>query len=322
MNKFDNDFQREMEAHLLRFKIAKQYLPSNSKKAWLYNDIADNLFPPIRHGFLQYIYDEAIPLHDFINHVRSSQAYCINTFYPVLTQNPDALLALLSKKIKRTLKSLTRFQFEYTPDTNVLGEWKSDLNKPEEYVTAVDLRLDMEDNNGKKVVFLIEVKFTESSFSHCGGYNSGGNTGETRAACSNGLDILKDYNLCYLHGSNGRGKLKRKYFKFFEPMTDYFKDSAFSGECPFIELHQCLRNHALVRHLISTGVDAYFVLLYHEKNKYILEQWHKYKTLLHPERSSNLFEICGEEIVEHSKLETLQSYYKDRYNLSNIEKES
>ena len=45
-SKFNNDFQKLMEAHLIRFKETKQYLPSRSKKAWLYSDLADNLYPP------------------------------------------------------------------------------------------------------------------------------------------------------------------------------------------------------------------------------------------------------------------------------------
>ncbi len=84
--KFDNEFQMLMEDKLINFKECRQYLPSKSKKSWMYADFSENLFPPIRHGFMQYIYDYAIPLHDYINHVRSSQAYCINTFFIYYTK--------------------------------------------------------------------------------------------------------------------------------------------------------------------------------------------------------------------------------------------
>lgn len=316
MNKFDNDFQKDMEGHLLDFKVNRQYLPSNSKKAWLYNDVSDNLFPPIRHGFLQYIYDEAMPLHDFVNHVRSSQAYCINTLYPVLTQNPTALLNLLGGKVKKNLKRVTRFVFEYSPETNVLGEWKSDTNRPEEYVTAVDLKIDTEDNVGKRIIFLIEVKFTESSFTSCGGFNSGGNTAETRVACLNGKELLKDFNQCYLQGSNGKGKLRRTYFSRFDPLSSNFSEISFSGDCPFIQSHQCLRNHALVRYHRSVGDECYFVLLHHEKNDSIVQEWKKYVGLLQPNTRSELFTLTGKEVIDGSDMDTLKAYYRDRYTIT------
>lgn len=318
MNKFDNEFQKEMEHHLLKFKVETQYLPSNSKKAWLYNDVADNLFPPIRHGFLQYIYDEAMPLHDYVNHVRSSQIYGINTLYPVLTQSPSTLLGLLGNKIGKRLSSITSFQFEFSPETNVLGEWKSDSNKPEEYVTAVDLRIETQaqDEPHKRIIFLVEVKFTESSFTSCGGFNSGGNTGETRMACSNGKELLRDFNLCYLHGSNGKGKLKRNYFKHFEPLLSHFIEGSFSGECPFIRSHQCLRNHALVEHYRNAGNECYFVLLHHERNEFILQEWQNYMNLLHPNIRAELFTLTGKDVVDNSGIETLKAYYRDRYSLT------
>ena len=316
MNKFDNDFQCKMESHLIDFKIGKQYLPSKSKKGWLYNDIADNLFPPIRHGFLQYIYDEAMPLHDFINHVRSSQAYCINIFYPVLTQNPSSLLSLLGNKIGRPIKTLIDFQFEHSPETNVLGEWKSDSNKPEEYVTAVDLKIDTKDDSGYPVQFLIETKFTESYFTQCGGFNSGGNIGETRLACENGKELLRDFNLCYLHGSNGKGKLKRTYFNHFSYLLSHFHDTAFSDRCPFIQSHQCLRNHSLVRYYRNSGVDSFFVLMHHELNETIVQEWKKYVDLLQPSSQKELLRITGKEVVDISEIESLKSYYRDRYTLN------
>lgn len=77
-----NVFQEQMETHLVEFKTNQQYLPPiNDKKQWQYHDIADNIFPPIRHGLLQYLYDKSVPLHDYVNHVRSSQMFCINIFY-------------------------------------------------------------------------------------------------------------------------------------------------------------------------------------------------------------------------------------------------
>jgi len=52
MKRFDNEFQRVMEDHLIKFKEGIQYLPSPSiKKRCFYSELYDNLFPPIRSLF-------------------------------------------------------------------------------------------------------------------------------------------------------------------------------------------------------------------------------------------------------------------------------
>ena len=85
-------FQKRMEEHLIKFKTENQYLPPTSKKRWLYHDLSDSIFPPIRHAFLQYAYERGIPLHDFVNHVRSSQMYVINTLFPILQSEKGVML--------------------------------------------------------------------------------------------------------------------------------------------------------------------------------------------------------------------------------------
>ena len=83
MSKQMTDFQKEMEEHLINFKEQNQYISyNNPKRRWRYNDLSDNIFPPVRHGVQQVLYDNYIPLHDYINHVRSSQAFGINAFIP------------------------------------------------------------------------------------------------------------------------------------------------------------------------------------------------------------------------------------------------
>jgi len=79
MSKYSNEFQERMENHLIIFKEENQYLLSKSeKKRFLYSDLSDNFYPSLKHGLLQYIYENGIPLHDYANHVRSSQAFAFN----------------------------------------------------------------------------------------------------------------------------------------------------------------------------------------------------------------------------------------------------
>jgi hypothetical protein len=310
MKKFDNDFQREMENHLIKFKEEEQYLPSASKgKRCFYSELSDNLFPPIRHGFSQYIFEKGMPLHDYVNHVRSSQAYCINLLYPMISQNKSGLLNLLNTKLKEKITEIKGFEFEYSTETNILGEWKSDENRPEEYVTAVDLKLDLVSSLKELISLLLEVKFTESGFTNCGGFNSGGNQGDFRLPCNDSSILLSDFTKCYLNGA----KLKRHYFSSTFNPEKSFKKEVFQKDCPFISNHQCLRNHSLAKHL-SNHQKTYFGLLYHEENESILKAWKDYKSILN--NTDDLFEIKGIEIISASNNANLKKYYQDRYTLT------
>jgi hypothetical protein len=120
MSKYSNEFQERIENHLIIFKEENQYLLAKSeKKRFLYSDLSDNFYPPLKHGLLQYIYENGIPLHDYANHVRSSQAFAFNLlFYPIKKQ--EELLKYLSRKIGNELVLITGFEFEYSPEPNIL----------------------------------------------------------------------------------------------------------------------------------------------------------------------------------------------------------
>lgn len=315
MSKYKTDFQRDMENHLITFKNERQYLPATNKKKWFYHDISDNIYPPIRHAFLDYAYRTGIPLHDYINHVRSSQMFAINTLYPLLQKEEDKFLEIINKHIPKEQLEVIDYQFEYSPEENILGEWKSDENRPEEYVTSVDLALITKDFEEKKSSILIEVKFTEDEFSNCGGYNSGGNKEETKKVCYNSELLLEDFNRCYLQGAKGKSKLKRKYFDYFN--KEDFNEACFKGNCPFIRTHQCLRNHSLGRALVDTGnVEySYFILIYHENNEAIIEKWNEYLDTLSDSTKKEVNAIRIEDFVANSEDETYKKYYDDRYKL-------
>lgn len=304
-----------MEDHLITFKEKKQYLPTKSKKKWLYSDLSDNLFPPSRHGFLQYVYDNAMPLHDYINHVRSSQAYCVNIFFYLLQNFRKEMVDYFNINLNLQIDEIEKFEFEHSPEENILGEWKSEANKPEEYVTAVDLIILGKRHDGTKQAILIEVKFTEASFSECGGYNSGANTEEMRNACKSGKLLVEDFKNCYLHGCKGKSNLKQKYFELLL-LSNTYESSAFDGICPFITTHQCLRNHAMMQWFLNAGYDARLCLVHHEDNTAIVEKWEQYNQLLKPSQKSKLYAISGKDLINKVGDEYLKSYYKDRYVLN------
>jgi hypothetical protein len=304
MGKYSNQFQEKMENHLIAFKEEKQYLPSKTeKKRFLYSDLSDNFFPVVKHGLLQYIYENGISLHDYASHVRSSQAFGFNLLYFPL-QKQEGLLKYLSSKIEKKLNLIKNFEFEYSPDKNILGEWKSDTNRPEDYVTSVDLLIEAVSDEGDFINFFFEVKFTENEFGRCGGYDSNANIGELKTACNVSEKLMENYKLCYLNGA----KLKRTYFdEKFNPKLN-FKPDIFVSKCPFERFHQCLRNHSL-----SYKMDhkTYFCLVYHDENSDILEQWKLYKDMcIYP---STLLEIKASEIVNSMDDKQYQLFFADRY---------
>jgi hypothetical protein len=311
---YHNDFQFKMEQHLMEFKELKQFIPgTNLKRRWEYYDIADNLFPPVKHSFLQYIYDNAIVLHDYINHVRSSQAFAINLIYPIWLKEKEILLNILAKKSKVNLHEIIKIAFEYAPETDLLEEWKSNI-RPDKYVTSTDIAIFCRDTEGKKYIFLIEVKFTEAGFTPCGGYKSRGN--RSTDICEDGQQLFEDKNKCYLQ-MRTRGKSARRYFNYFIDLRSAFPGISKQSACPFQKNHQCVRNHAFARALVEGGEceEAYFVLLYHNKNQQIEDEWIKYSKLVSPDIEKGLFSIKASELLNESANRILKEYFKARYLL-------
>lgn len=308
-----NTFQEEIENHLIAFKTDHQYLPPTNKKEWLYHDMSDGLFPPIKHGFLQYAYNSGMPLHDFVNHVRSSQMFCINLFYYLLQNEPNVLLKVLGKYSKIELASIQSFEFEFSADSNILGEWKSDNNRPEEYVTATDLYIKAANKSGEEIGYLIEVKFSENEFTKCGGFESKGNLSESKTVCNNANSLLHDFKSCYLHGANGKSKLSRTYLDYF--VKSDFKESAFSSNCPFILNHQCLRNQALLRALVSNKkIDrGFFVLVNHDSNVKIIDEWEKYNEILSEDAKQEILHISASSFIKSAENKNFTKYFYDRY---------
>jgi hypothetical protein len=309
-----NDFQKGLEERLIEFKEKHQFLPSKNKyKLWQYFDISDNLFPPIKHSFLQFAYDESIPFHEFINHVRSSQVFGFNLFYPLLYDTSDghkSLLKLLEKIYNGNLLRILNYTFEYSPDKDLLGEWTGN-NKPGKYLTAVDVLLTCENEKMEKIVFLIEIKFTEEEFGECNGYISPGCSASDKENCNNFINVIKNNKLCYLH-QKYKQRSARKYFEYFD-MENEFR---YNGNvCPFKNNNQCLRNHALARAMLKERIckKSFFGLVYYDYNHNIEKSWEEYKNLTN--NSNELFCIKASDIIKQYNNETYKLYFEKRYGL-------
>ncbi len=304
-----------MELRLIKFKEEVQFLPSNNeKKKWQYFDVSDNLYPPIKHSFLQHAYDTAVPFHDYVNHVRSSQIFGINLLFPLLSDQKGnghkALIELMNKKLKTEIKAIESFQFEYSPDDDWLGEWPG-KTKPSEYITSADVFIIAAAGN-QKIGILLEVKFTESEFGACNGITSNGCSSEDRANCDDFTKVKHYIDNCYLHKKH-KARSARKYFTYFDMDSDVRLEN---NLCPFRNNNQCIRNHALARALKKFGdMNAFFGLIYFDGNETINTQWNQYLKVMN--NSSELFSIKASEVVDAYGAfdSTYKLYFQKRYGI-------
>ena len=300
-----NGFQKDMEKHLILFKESRQYLPPiHEKKRWEYLEVLDNLYPPARHGFMQYAYNSGLEFHDFAKHVRSSQVFGFNIIYPII--NNRNAVDIFNKFIPNGIAKIDKWFFEYQPEKDELGEWKG-KNKPLKYVTSVDFAIFGRDSKNNKIVVMIEVKFTEDKFSVCGGFKSNGNN--DKQFCSEEFNKDNLNNRCYLVS-----KKHRKYFNYISSFYIWNNDK----KCPFLENNQCMRNHAFAKSMIKAGVvqKAYFGLLYHDDNECINTLWQRYKNTCAEEEKENLFDIKASCLVKEANDMMLSNYCRDRYRLT------
>jgi hypothetical protein len=309
-----NDLQEMLEKRLIAFKEEIQFLPSrNEKKKWQYFDISDNLYPPIKHSFLQYAYDNAVPFHDYVNHVRSSQIFGINLLFPLLSdkEGRNAFCEIIGQKISKEITEIESFQFEYSPDEDLLGEWPGKI-KPSEYVTSVDLLVNFKSSHSV-IGILFEIKFTEKEFGPCNGNTSNGCSSEDRKYCENFNDVLEDYTKCYLH-KKYKTRSARKYFNYFDLKNEM---ELKNNRCPFIDNNQCIRNHALARAMRKNMdySETYFGLIYYDGNNDIERDWEAYFNVM--KNSEELLSIKASDIVKKYGIlnRTYKMYWDKRYGI-------
>jgi hypothetical protein len=301
-------FPDRIQDHLIGFKERQQYLPpTNPRKPWEYIEITDNLYPPIRNGFLQYAYDESIDFHDYARHVRSSQAFGFNLFYPLIKER--SVLAAFPEAIRKNAGPVTEWHFEFQPRKDYLGEWAGD-QQPIDYITSVDVALFFTRTTGERVAVLCEVKFTETGFSKCGGFSSRGN--HDKKFCDGEFSWDHVENRCYLVSQKGR-----RYFQ----LTAGSHTHESTARCPFADNNQCQRNLAFANAIRGDTTDeAYFCLVHHDDNQVIQDAWDQYIALCLPEERLRLFRLKASDLVAHSSDETLRRYFEERYQIGSANK--
>ncbi|NLW18381.1 MAG: hypothetical protein GXY81_01650 [Candidatus Cloacimonetes bacterium] len=127
---------------------AQKYSDNNIRK--------QNILPEYRNECWDYIKKEKINLHRFFHHLNSSQAMCLNLFYPFVVNDLSnaSIISAIQSKCRETIPiegpRLMNYNFEYESSLD-----RYNGQKP----TNFDLCI-----SGESTKLLFEVKYTEEGF--------------------------------------------------------------------------------------------------------------------------------------------------------------
>jgi hypothetical protein len=175
-NKPVSNFAKKVQEHLSTYKrnvldihvdgkykgIPYGHILPDLREMW-----AQNFLPSIRESLSRYVRQKVqqkhIELHTYFHHLNSSQAMCLNFFYPLLeTKKLEIILPLLSGRFNDEM-------IDYDSDNSVRFEkdgqendWlcKNNANIIRDDPTSFDFYF--RTKSGKK--FFFEIKYTESGF--------------------------------------------------------------------------------------------------------------------------------------------------------------
>lgn len=205
-------------------------------------------------------------LHDFVDHVRSSQAFALNLFGGMAEDELRAVWALLGLGQAQEVS----LEFEYADPEDSLGE----LQPVRPHQTQVDLLLRGLSPGGTKGVTLVEVKLSETQFNSCSAFDSARN--ERRDVCRKAGPWGGNPAACF-QLRNYDGPNRRRYDEHLRLAWVVTE----TPECPFRELNQPMRNVALARALIDRGEAdvAVFALCAPLGNVHIWRQWRRAESI-------------------------------------------
>jgi hypothetical protein len=294
-----NKFQEKMYNHLIGYKHSTLKI---MEKGILKNkdyDIAlpktmtyENLYPGIKNSISEVL--ERDKEHIYFSHLASSQAACINLFYPILrdTEKRDLIL----KEINQNIHKIYDYKFEFRDiEKDYLGEGPT-------HGTDADVAIFYRDDQNRECLWLVEHKLTEDGFTNCNAHTSNGRQKHHR--CDITKDIINNPDLCYYHDTK-----KYKYWELTNSKTSVYDVELLKnieGPCPFTKsLCQLWRNQLMARELEK---DKYyrvdFSVVYYEGNNCL---WSIGRPVLN---SKNVRDI---------HLNLLKDEFKDRFSTFTIQ---
>lgn len=301
-----NKFQKKMYIRLINFKweeISKKpgIYRNNEYDAFLPSDLINKnriLFEGIRKLYEGHKQEYDFKEHLFFNHVASSQAACINLFFPIL-QNPK-ISNLIFSLIKTDFKAIDNKQLFEGYKIEYWGDKKSLLNDHNKATgTDADIAISYRNKKGKLCLWLIEHKLTENDFTKCGGARSKGRNKSHN--CSSCKDILNDLDLCYYHSKKGY-----KYWEIAKRHNEVFNKEILKKytECPFKKGTNQLWRNMLLALAIEDDKEmnfekVYFSVVYHPDNKYLEKSMNKFRELIGNNERFSFFK--SEDIIKSAE---------------------
>ena len=287
----------------------------------MWNSWTDGIYPEYRELAQEVVSIDSVKLHQYAAHLRSSQVFAFNLFLPFRRGNRERLSDVVSEAIG-TRFSVDEVGFEWVPPGALLGEIEGDRPVGNEPATAVDVVLWGFLPEGKRAVVLLEVKLSETDFTHCGGRTSPGNN--KRHVCDSAVLIFENPSDCYLRRPLRRRR-DRRYWEIFTAshgsVRAAFPGAGMEGQCPFaFSMQQPMRNLAIAKGLEqdqgSEVEQAWFGLCAHDENESVAEHWEEWRRLL--SGSSFAPSIPASEIVRAGEAEGLlewAAWMRARYRL-------
>jgi hypothetical protein len=330
-----NPFQLKLYVHLINWKwknITKEagvfeyegriyqndaILPESCREEYplIYKTVLDD--------FLEHQNHYKFKLHDYFNHMASSQVANVNLFLPVLlSSNCDSIL----KQFKPDFNSLATeqlykgFRIEFwsgnsDDDTGLLSDHTPD------YGTDSDIAIAYYNNENKLCLWLIEHKLAEVEFSTCGGYTTlSKRKNRLKHKCDKPFsEIIENKNLCYYKDIR-----KFKYWEVTDNNKAFFKNHNEFEECPFQGgTNQLWRNQilgmAVEKEDNNPFEKVYFSVVSHPENIYLNESINSYKKLIGDNPKFSVFTsadvLKATESANNPSLNNWIKWYKELYKI-------
>lgn len=312
------DFQLEIFMHLIEWKwknITREkgnfrgndydtILPESAQVEWL----------PVYPAIVNEVRKLDFKKHRHFGHMASSQAACLNLFFPLLRDKTIANIVFpLVKPDFRELATDTLkngYAFEYCHESNPLNDHTPQAG------TDADVAIAYYNTSGVLSLWLIEHKLTEDEFTRCGGYRTKMNI--NKHYCRDGKLILADHDKCYYSYS-----CQYKYWEITKDSNLYsFQSRDSRTSCPFMGgENQLWRNQLLGHSIRKLGPfkNAHFSVVHHPDNHDLDKTVNNYVSLLKDKSVFSCFTsrevIEAAKKVESEEIKKWVSWYSDLYRI-------
>ena len=227
-------FAALLQAHLEEWRAG---VDGSRRRYW--GNWAAGIHPEYRELAQAAVRDDAVRLHRYSAHLRSSQVFAFNLFLPFREGNREHLSRRVGAAIGTEL-SIEDVRFEWVPQGHILGELHGERPEDNEAATGVDVVLWGRLPDGARCAVLIEVKLSETDFTHCNGRTSPAN--RRRDVCDSADLFFADPSACYLTRPLHQRR-DRRYWEIFAGAHDSLSE-AFPGPRPVGALSLRLRDAA------------------------------------------------------------------------------